>query len=80
MFKRVAKIEGRDANSPRQAIRVAYEIGIIEDIDSWFEMLEDRNRTSHTYSEKIAELVYNSAQRFPVLLRGALQKLNENYL
>ncbi|WP_366921537.1 nucleotidyltransferase substrate binding protein [Metallumcola ferriviriculae] len=44
LLRRVAKIEGREANSPRQAIRVTYETGIIKDIDLWFEMLEDRNK------------------------------------
>lgn len=57
-IQRFAKDEGVDAASPRQAFRVALKLGWIEDDDAWLEMLEDRNRTSHTYREETAEQIY----------------------
>ncbi len=38
----------------RDAIRTAFSAGIIENGDVWMSMLQDRNRTSHTYNETTA--------------------------
>lgn len=50
--------EGRECASPRQAFRVAFALGWITDDALWLGMLEDRNRTSHTYNEATAEEIY----------------------
>jgi len=75
LFKKVAKIEGIEVTSPRQALRSAYQMGLITDIDIWFEMLEDRNMTSHTYDQYIANKVYESAKRLPQELKEAIAKI-----
>jgi nucleotidyltransferase substrate binding protein (TIGR01987 family) len=44
----------------RDTIREAYNKGLISDGDIWMKMLVDRNRTSHTYNEKVAnEILLN---------------------
>ena len=80
LFRKLAGIEGLEANSPRQAIRAAYDVGLLEDIDLWFELLEDRNRTSHSYNETIATQVFESAGRLPATLRSAIKRIRHNYL
>lgn len=80
LFRKVARIEGLEVNSPRQAIRAAYDAGLLEDIDLWFELLEDRNRTSHTYDESTATQVFESAGRLPTALRSAIKIIRHNYL
>jgi nucleotidyltransferase substrate binding protein (TIGR01987 family) len=80
LFRKVARIEGLEVNSPRQAIRAAYDAGLLEDIDLWFELLEDRNRTSHTYDESTANQVFESAGRLPTALRSAIKIIRHNYL
>lgn len=80
LFRKVARIEGLEVNSPRQAIRAAYDAGLLEDIDLWFELLEDRNRTSHTYDESTATQVFESAGRLPAALRSAIKIIRHNYL
>lgn len=80
LFRKVARIEGLEVNSPRQAIRAAYDVGLLEDIDLWFELLEDRNRTSHTYDESTATQVFESAGRLPTALRSAIKIIRHNYL
>lgn len=77
LIKKVAKIDGIEVTSPRQALRAAYQMKIINDIDIWFEMLEDRNMTSHTYDQYIANKVYESAKRLPQELREAIAKIEE---
>lgn len=42
-------------NSPRETIKQAYQIGLIEDGHIWIYALSDRNLTVHTYDEKFAK-------------------------
>jgi len=43
-----------DIYGSRDATRKAFELGIIEDGESWMDMLKSRNATSHTYNEEVA--------------------------
>jgi nucleotidyltransferase substrate binding protein (TIGR01987 family) len=45
----------RDIYGSRDATRKAFELGLIEAGESWMDMLQSRNLTSHTYNEEIAE-------------------------
>lgn len=42
-------------NSPRETIKQAYQIGLIEDGHIWIDALSDRNLTVHIYDEKFAK-------------------------
>jgi len=67
------KEKGVLAYSPRDAIKGAFQVGVIEDDEKWISMIETRNMTSHVYNEATAEKVYAA-------LKGYLQlfkKLNE---
>ena len=73
-----AAAEGTECASPRDCFRVAFRLGLIDLQETrWLKMVEDRNRTSHTYDEEIAEAIYRAlqgyAEMFAVLLT-ALQK------
>lgn len=54
----------------RDAIRLALQIGIIEDKE-WLETIEDRNLTSHNYDEEVAEDVFISIVNdyYPLLVK-----------
>jgi nucleotidyltransferase substrate binding protein (TIGR01987 family) len=41
----------------KDAIRLAVQRGLIHDGKAWFRLIEDRNRTSHTYHEELAKQV-----------------------
>jgi nucleotidyltransferase substrate binding protein (TIGR01987 family) len=41
----------------KDAIRLAFQRGLIRDAKAWFRLIEDRNRTSHTYHEELAKRV-----------------------
>ncbi len=43
-----------DIFGSRDAIRKAFQLGIIEDGEVWMDMIKSRNRTSHTYNEDTA--------------------------
>lgn len=39
----------------RDSIRKAFELDLIQDGQGWMDMLESRNKTSHTYNEETAD-------------------------
>ena len=46
--------EGFSVKSPRQAIKQAFQSGLLEAGQVWMDALGDRNLTAHTYNEAIA--------------------------
>ena len=75
LIKKRLKTDGVEVNSPRQAIRQAFENNYIEDVDLWFELLDDRNLTTHTYDAEIADQVFESAKKLPEAARILLLRL-----
>jgi len=61
--------------SPKDSIRTAAQLSIIEDIESWFDFLDARNMSSHIYDEKMANLVYQEAKRFLPEVEALIGKL-----
>ncbi|MEM1252802.1 MAG: nucleotidyltransferase substrate binding protein [Cyanobacteria bacterium P01_H01_bin.21] len=41
----------------RDATRLAFNLGLIEDGGSWMDMIRERNRTSHTYNQATAQAI-----------------------
>ncbi len=62
--------EGFTVVSPRDAIKQAFQAGLLDDGHVWIEALKDRNLTVHTYEEKIALAVEQKIREayFPALL------------
>ncbi len=42
-------------NGPRDAVREAFQKGLIESGDDWVEMIKSHNKTSHTYNLAVAD-------------------------
>ena len=57
------------STTPRQVIREAYQAKLIDDCDTWIDMLTDRNLMSHTYdSERFEAVVRNIHSRYLIIL------------
>ena len=41
----------------RDATRLAFNLGLIEDGGGWMDMIRERNRTSHTYNQATAQAI-----------------------
>jgi len=41
----------------RDTIRLAFRVGLIDNGETWFDMIEKRNNTAHAYDEETAENV-----------------------
>ncbi len=48
----------------KNIFRDALRLGLIDNIDTWFEYLKQRNLTSHAYNELVAISIYNSLPNF----------------
>ncbi len=76
VLKDYLESEGYIAKSPRECIKQAFQIELIEDGHLWMDALAKRNLTSHTYDEELAEkLVKEIQEQFVPLLRNLYNKL-----
>lgn len=57
LLKDYQEAEGFQINSPRNAIKQAFQSELVTDGHQWIQALEDRNLTTHTYNEVTAQLV-----------------------
>ena len=65
----------------RDATREAFKLDLIQDGEVWMDMIQDRNRTSHTYNQDTADLIAeNITKRYFSLfvsLRETMQALEK---
>lgn len=54
----------------RDATKEAYKLQIIENAETWMDMIQSRNKTSHTYNESIANEIFGKIinEYFPLFL------------
>ena len=60
-----------DIYGSRDATRRAFQVGIIENGESWMDMLKSRNATSHTYNIEVAEEICQAVvdDYFPLFIQ-----------
>lgn len=70
LLKDYLDAEGYAIKSPREAIKQAFQVELIQDGHAWIQALEDRNLTTHTYNEQTALLVETKIRHsyYPLLL------------
>ncbi|HJV15921.1 MAG TPA: nucleotidyltransferase substrate binding protein [Bacillales bacterium] len=54
VLKDYLESQGYDVKSPRETIKQAFQIGLIEEGHPWMDALSKRNLTTHTYDEALA--------------------------
>lgn len=70
--------KGIEVVSPKDSIRTAGQLGLIEDIESWFDFLDARNNSSHIYNEKMATEVYEQTKKFLPEVEKLRQKIKSS--
>lgn len=69
-FRHLLALEGKEVYSPKESLQTAYQLGWIQNEAAWLSMLKDRNQTSHTYHEALAEeIVVRIRANYPELER-----------
>ena len=71
--------QGHECGGPRPTLKKAFSENLIstpEEADVWFQMLEDRNLTSHAYDEALANRIYAHIVRdYAPLLSGMARQI-----
>lgn len=67
--------QGIELNYPKEIIQEAFKVNLIDNELVWITMLKDRNLTSHTYDEKLADDIYNRIKLYVPKLRNLLDKV-----
>jgi len=75
LMKRVLESRGLEVGSPKDTFRKAFEEGLIDDPEVWFEFQKKRNLSSHTYNEENLDVIVDSFDQFSAELAKLLLKL-----
>lgn len=74
-WKVAIKSLGVPVTSPRPAMRELLRAGLIQNIDRWFDFIDARNKSSHSYDENIASEVFSHIADFRLSARELLSKI-----
>lgn len=71
--------EGLITKSPREAIKQAIQMEIIQDGHAWMDAIQDRNLTAHIYDEEtVALIVSNIKNRYFKMLKDLIEELEKH--
>jgi len=73
-IKNFAKDEGVECYSPKECLKVAFQLKLIEHDKRWLKMLDDRNLVVHLYKEEMAEKVYQKLPEYLKMLKALFEK------
>ncbi len=59
VLKDYLESEGYMIKSPRETVKQAFQIGLIENGHVWMDALSNRNLTTYTYNEELANKMTN---------------------
>lgn len=79
LLKRILQTKGVDVLYPRDVLQEAYAGKLIDHEQTWLNMLKDRNLTSHTYDEKLADVIYNNIKTYYPVLKQTFDTLLQQY-
>ncbi len=76
--KRILAESGQETGSPKDTFRKAALEKLIEDPEIWFDFLNKRNLTVHTYNFVNLELVLSCFDSFAEEVRKLMEKIKNN--
>lgn len=77
LMQTILQENGIEAYGPRNSIREAAKLGLIDNPKTWLEFLKARNLTTHTYEEDIAKKVYKKAKSFSQISETLLKEVDK---
>ncbi len=77
-WKSSIKTLGLDTSAPKPAIREMAQAGFINNPEQWFDFVVARNKSSHTYNERIALEVLDVVFTFVPACEALTKKLSQS--
>ena len=79
LLKHILESKGVQVQYPKDILKEAYQGHLIDDEEQWLQILKDRNLTSHTYDENLADIIFNRIKDYIPILKRAFLKLKALY-
>lgn len=79
-FRHLLALEGKETFSPKESLQASYQLGWIQNEQAWLGMLKDRNLTSHTYNEALAEQIVQRVRIYYPEMKKTYQFLVQHFL
>ncbi len=76
------QVEGLACNSPKECFREGLKVGVLsaEETETCLVMTDDRNLTSHTYIESIAEAIFRKLPSYLAVMQTLLRNIRGRIL
>ncbi len=73
------EFEGIDVASPKGVVRACMQVGVFDELQTRhaLDMVDDRNLTSHTYNEGLAESIYSHLKTYADIFDHWIFKMME---
>lgn len=78
-LKAILESKGVEVQYPKDVLKESYQGQLIDDEAIWLSMLNDRNLTSHTYDEALADQIYGRIQTYIPILRKTFEHLIKDF-
>jgi nucleotidyltransferase substrate binding protein (TIGR01987 family) len=79
VLKKILSYEGEDTTTPRHTLSKAYQYQLINNETIWIDMMLSRNKTSHMYDEREADIIYNKILSYYPVMYSAFVLLKTKY-
>ena len=76
-IKIYAKDQGIECNSPKNCVKIAFQLKLIDYDERWFDIIKDRNLTVHLYQEEYADEVYDRLKQHLELFKNLFSRLEK---
>lgn len=75
LLKAILEYKGINVQYPKDVLKEAYQGDLIDHETVWLNMMQDRNLTSHTYDENLADKIYQHIQSYVPVFRVTFDTL-----
>ena len=79
LLKSILESKGVEVLYPKDILREAYAGYLIDHEEQWLQMLKDRNLTSHTYDENLADIIYQRILTYVPVFKETYIKLADKF-
>ena len=79
LLKAILEDKGVEAQYPKDVLRESFRGNLIDDEKIWIKMLKDRNSTSHTYDEELADEIYARIKTYLPIFKKTLARIAKDH-